>query len=104
MFEVLRFEVGFRFKVQVPGLNFKGIGFIGAWVSRFGSLLKNKVHRQHQEHEADEVIDPEGFCFEEEEGEDHEYDECDHFLDYFQLYEGEGAAVLFKAQAVCRYL
>lgn len=71
----------------------------GLWTT-VRSALEDEVHRQHQEHEPDEVIEPEGFVFEEEQREDDEDDQGDHFLDHFQLNEGEGSSEFLKTDPV----
>lgn len=46
------------------------------------------------------MIEAQGFVFEDEQGEDHEYDEGDDFLEYFELPEIEGAAVFAVSDSI----
>lgn len=66
--------------------------------------LKNKIHRQHQEHEPNKVIHPERLIFEEDERENDKDHQRDHLLDDFELNQGERSAKFAKADAVGRDL
>jgi len=64
------------------------------------SALENEVHRQHQKHEANEVIESEGFVLEEYQGEDDEYHQGYDFLDDFELKQTERPAEFLVADAI----
>lgn len=67
-------------------------------------LLKDKVHSQYQKYETNEVIDAEGFVFEENDGEYGEDRQRDNFLNDFQLPQVERSAVFTEADPVGRHL
>lgn len=66
-------------------------------------FLENEIHRQDQEHEADEMVEGEGLVFEEDEHEDGEDGQREELLDDFELPEVERAAVFDEADAVRRH-
>ncbi len=73
------------------------------YVKKKESVFENEVDCQHQEREADQVIQPQ-LCLKSKRREDDEHGEGDHLLYYFQLQQGEAATVTLKADAVGRHL
>ena len=66
-------------------------------------LLKDKVHRQNQESETDQVVVGERLVLEEDEHEDGEDGQGEEFLDDLELPEVERTAVFDEADAVGRH-
>ena len=66
-------------------------------------FLENEIHRQDQEHEADEMVEGEGMVFEEDEHEHGEDGQREELLDDFELPEVERAAVFDEADTVRRH-
>jgi len=64
------------------------------------NLFPDKINRQHEEHEAHEVIPFQLFVFEKNQGKQREYQERDDFLNDFELHERERPAILPEADAV----
>lgn len=73
----------------------------------FGKLesisLPDKINRQYQEYETYKVIPLQRFVFEQQECKNRKDQQRDNFLNYFQLHQSEGTAVLAVADAVGRY-
>jgi hypothetical protein len=58
----------------------------GQWITDNGILLlKNEIHARTNKHKADKVICSERFVPEEQNRKNDEHDECNHFLDHFEL-------------------
>ena len=65
-------------------------------------LLENKIHRQHQEAETDQMVDRERLVLEENQHEDREDGQRQELLNHLKLPEVERASVLDEADTVCR--
>lgn len=66
--------------------------------------FEDKVHSQHEENEANEVIEPECFILEKYQGENDKDHQSDHFLDNLELDQAEGSPEFAEADPVGRYL
>ena len=71
----------------------------------FFSLLfhENEIYGEDQEDDSNEMVPLQRFAFEEYRNDHSEYEAWDDLLYYFELYEGERAAVDLGADPVCRY-
>jgi len=67
-------------------------------------LFKNEINCQNKEYRPNQVIQFEGFGFESNQGENHENDQSDHFLNDFQFDEGKRASISGEADFISRNL
>src|ERR1700728_2248035 len=67
-------------------------------------LFKDQVDGAYQQDEGGHVVPFEGNIFEKDQGENHENDEGDHFLDHFQLDKIKGSALFLESDPVSRNL
>lgn len=66
--------------------------------------LKNKIYSQNKKDKADKVIQSERFVFKEQQGECHKYNQCDDFLNNFQLNQRKRPPAFPEPNPVGRYL
>lgn len=66
-------------------------------------LLPDEINRQHQKNKTHKVVPFQGFIPEKDQSEAGEHQQCDYFLDYFELNQCERTAVFGIAHAVGRH-